>query len=506
MKRSYKNFGILKIISLIALLATAFLLLPSCKEAEEAAELVSFAEEHLKSNPYTVSITAATSSTDSQVKPEGATVTLTVDGESYAFTENRGEASISYLFVDGVFYVNESFIGVITKEPITNSETIAENYEKYVTQYKNDFNLNDYEDFEIDEESGVTTITSTAFSPEAAKARNEELKKLVAPKTGVASMTVDTERSTISITLDELGRYKSIRIVDATEIRYDDGGRELLRSTYTRNYSYENSRLATPSDTAKYIGMTGGYKDVLDTSFTVKTEVAVTGSPDSITESVLSGFFAQSANKVIKVDGNNYYVERTSAGEIPIKETETFVGDKIYVFSGYGTKGEDGYEEELGYRVVPEVDFDSWYYRNVISNYIPTLARGYNEIDVGVGTDGRTTVVCSYLSEEYFYNLYESLNYIPNSKILVPVEDGFSYTVVADESGRYLKTEFLITVRACNNDEQLSLVGTYTYKVTRTFDYTEAEEFYKNAEEGATWISAPENAEDYKNITYDYYG
>ncbi len=500
MKRSYKNFGILKIISLIALLATAFLLLPSCKEAEEAAELVSFAEEHLKSNPYTVSITAATSSTDSQVKPEGATVTLTVDGQSYAFTESRGEASISYLFVDGVFYVNESFIGVITKEPITNPETIAENYEKYVTQYKNDFNLNDYEDFEIDEEDGITTVTSTAFNEEVAAKRNEELKKLVDPKTGVKTMRVDTERSAITVVFDELGRYKSIRIVDATEIIYEDGGRELLRSTYTRNYSYENSRLATPSDADKYIGMTGGYKDIFDTSFTVKTEASLTGNPDASTGAIISTGFGQ--NSVVKVDKNSYYYEFTSTSDtMTYKSTSTMVGNKLYF-----TEQANEDEPALTYITVPETDFDYWYYQNVISNYIPTLARGYNEIDVGVGSDGRTTVVCSYLSEEYFYNLYESLNYMSYSKILVPVEDGFSYTVVADESGRYLKTEFLITVKACNNDAAMSVVGTYTYKVTRTFDYTEAEEFYKDAEEGATWISAPENAKDYENITDDYYG
>ena len=499
MKSSFKKTGFFKFILSMALLLSSALMLFSCGSVDEG-ELVGIAEQYLAENPYTVTVSAATSSTDSQVKPEGATVTLTVDGESYLFTENRGDVSISYLFVDGVFYVNESFIGVITKEPITDSKILAENYDKYVAQYKNNFKLTDYEGFEYEENGTEATLSSTKLSAEVAKARNEELKKLVDPETGVKTMRVDTERSAITVVFDELGRYKSIRIVDATEIIYEDGGRELLRSTYTRNYSYENSRLATPSDADKYIGMTGGYKDVLDTSFTVKTEASLTGNPDASTGAIISTVFGQ--NSVVKVDKNSYYYEFTSTSDtMTYKSTSTMVGNKLYF-----TEQANEDEPALTYITVPETDFDYWYYQNVISNYIPTLARGYNEIDVGVGSDGRTTVVCRYLSEEYFYNLYESLNYMSYSKILVPVEDGFSYTVVADESGRYLKTEFLITVKACNNDAAMSVVGTYTYKVTRTFDYTEAEEFYKDAEEGKTWISAPENAEDYENITDDYYG
>ena len=121
------------------------------REVERAyfkAEMIDAAENYLAKNSYNVSIAALTSSTDASVESSSASVYITVDGDNYSFTEKRGNAQITYLYVDGVFYVNEDFVGVITKEPLAEGDSaIAENYKKYVTDYQNSFSLDDYAGF-----------------------------------------------------------------------------------------------------------------------------------------------------------------------------------------------------------------------------------------------------------------------------------------------------------------------------------------------------------------------
>jgi hypothetical protein len=465
------------------------------------------AEKYLEGNSYNVSIAALSSSTDASVESTSASVYITVDGDNYSFTEKRGNAQITYLYVDGVFYVNEEFIGVITKEPLAEGDAaIAENYKKYVSDYKNDIKLDDYAGFKSSKKDGILTVSSTAYSEEAAKVRNESLKSLLDGKNGVVSMTVDTTRSKITVKFDEQGRYSAITVIDATVVTYTDGSQDLVRSTYMRNYTYDNSTLVTPSDADNYIGMSSGYRDLFNQSFTVKTEISATSSIDTMTMAILGTMFG--TDSLVKVDKNNYLYEYGLDSESgkPVY-TETFIandeeGGRSYVLDA--TMGES--EIYRYYADMNEADFDYYYYQMVVSKYIPTLARGFNEITVADGEDGIRTVSCRYLSEDYFYALYESLNsFGAYSGVLVPVEDACTYTVVMDANGRYSKTEFLITVKSCTVvSGTLTENATYTYKVTRTFDYTEAEAFYKDAAEGDRWIKAPEDADKYSPMS-EYY-
>ena len=394
------------VIAILALFALLLVLtLRSCNDykeegilASEAKAKTDYAEEYIKNNPFNVSVAVSTTSTDPSFSSQSSSVYLTVDGENYSYTEPRGDVDITHLFVDGVMYVNESFMGIITKEPISSAEKIAENYKKYVTDNGYNIKFTDYTSFNAVKSDGVTTITSIAYAKSAADKMNKELEKLIEAGSDLLSMRIDTERSTLTVTLDEQGRYTSVKVADVTVLTYKDGSKELIRSTYSRVYTYENAKLITPSDAGNYIGMTSGYKDVFGQSLTIKTEGSFTGAPDSTTKSLLSSMFGH--NSLVKVDKNNCsYEVPYPADQSAFKNTVTFLGDKIYFYESYG--------DEVGrtYADVPAEEFDYWYSQYVIANYIPTLARGYNLIDVAVGEDGLITVVCSYISEDYFFNL-----------------------------------------------------------------------------------------------------
>ena len=133
-------------------------------------------------------------------------------------------------------------------------------------------------------------------------------------------------------------------------------------------------------------------------------------------------------------------------------------------------------------------------------NFIPAFARGFVDISVSTDEDGNTVVSCSGLAEDYFYELYESLNAnYTGGKVLVPQESECSYTVVIDPNGRYLKSELAVWVTVLKDASSQLVIGEEYYCVRRTFDYTEAESFYKDAAEGETWVKIPENHEEYED-------
>ena len=132
-------------------------------DRKEATEIVEGAMAKLETNAYTVTVTSYVSSTDSEIATaigeNRSSVIITLDGDSYAFTEKRGTESIRYLFVDDVLYVNESFIGIITKQSYAVNKTADmtddeyreklaemqkeknENYENFVGKYLEDVTL-----------------------------------------------------------------------------------------------------------------------------------------------------------------------------------------------------------------------------------------------------------------------------------------------------------------------------------------------------------------------------
>ncbi len=500
---------------LVACICASILLLSSCADGdislEKATKLVGRAEKYLSENSYNVTVSVMNTSTSSAVQSEAASVMLTVDGENYSCTESRGEKNITFLFVDDVFYVNESFIGIITKEPMTGTsaeiaEEKAENYERYIGSYLQDIKLSDYEHFEkITANDGSVTLVCAPLSKAVADASGKEFEEAILADRTIEDMYIDRDRSSLTIKLDAEGRFTSIKKVNSVAVVYKDGASELVTNTNERNYTYQNSELETPADADNYIGMNGGYKDLFGGSaFEVTTKVNADSTMDSTTQSILQNFFGTTDN-TLKVDGNYYHYvydySDTSSG-YGQKYEELLHGDKLYLSDSIT------YDEEtstdLAYIKVTDENFDYYYYQRVIAAYVPSLARNYNVVKVS--TEGKNTKVeCEVLEEEYFFNIYKSLNeYSYSQYLIIPKENNCSYTVVFDENGRYLSTELFMTFGLYTKEDTQTPVTTHTFKITRTFDYTEADAFYKDAEKGDSWIKAPENAADYSEYSYNY--
>ena len=96
-------------------------------DKEEAAGIIDDAMARLETNAHTVTMSSYITSTDSEIASaigeNKTSVVITIDGDNYAFTEKRGTETIDFLFVDDVLYVNESFIGIITKQSFAVTRT-----------------------------------------------------------------------------------------------------------------------------------------------------------------------------------------------------------------------------------------------------------------------------------------------------------------------------------------------------------------------------------------------
>ena len=518
----------LRIIATLAAVATLITLATACGkdgaiDKEEAVGIVEGAMAKLDTNAHTVTVSSYITSTDSEIAAaigeNKTTVVITIDGDNYAFTEKRGTEKIDYLFVDDVLYVNESFIGIITKESYAVTKTsdmsdadyqakLAEmqekkdkNYEKYVGQFLEEISFGDYESFNKETASdGRVTLTLGPLVKGAATKMQGELGNWTDAFDSIRESYIDRDRSTVTVKLDEQGRPESIKTIYALAIVFEDNYRALVSFVSELTYSYENSYLATPSDAEGYIDMNEGYLGLLDQSFTVTTDIVTKSEVDDDAIAKLKNVFG--CHNIVKVDKNNFEVKYPFVGaeDAVLKLNSEYVmfGDLFFMKDEYTYNGEAS--AELGKYKLTAAGQDRYYKNVVMINFIPAFARGFVDITTSTDDDGNTVINCSGLAEDYFYELYESLNAnYTGGKVLVPQEPECSYTVVISPEGKYLKSELAIWVTILQDATTQLVIGEEYYCVSRTFEYTEAENFYKDAAEGETWVKIPENHEDYKD-------
>ena len=518
----------IRVISTLITVATLLTLATACGkdgdiDREEAEKIVDGAMAKLETNAHTVTLSSYITSTDSEIAAaigENKTaVVITIDGDNYAFTEKRGTEKIDYLFVDDVLYVNESFIGIITKESYAVTKTsgmtdaqyqakLAEmkekkdkNSEKYVGQFLEEISFGDYEGFEKTTDSdGKVTLTLGPIVKSVATKMQGELGNWTDSFDSIKESYIDRDRSTVTVKLDEQGRPESIKTIFALAIVFEDNYRALVSFTTEKTYSYENSYLATPSDADGYIDMNEGYLGLLDQSFTVTTDIITRSEVDDDAIKLLKNVFGE--HSITRVDKDNFEVKYPFVGaeDAALKLNSEYVmfGDLFFMKDEYIYNGES--TAELGKYKLTAIGKDQYYKNVVMINFIPALARGFVDISVSTDEDGNTVVSCSGLAEDYFYELYESLNAnYTGGKVLVPQESECSYTVVIDPNGRYLKSELAVWVTVLKDASSQLVIGEEYYCVRRTFDYTEAENFYKDAAEGETWVKIPENHEEYED-------
>ena len=530
-KRSMKNKLISLALAIAMLLSASVLLLTSCGGDGEgsvgdgkAEKLLEEAYGKLDTLPHTVTVSSYTTSTDSdlaaELGAEKSSVTVTVDGADYSFTETRGDVKITYLFVDGVLYVNESFIGVITKEPLTAERYDGMSDEEYnkaeaemkerrdeyrarfVDEYLDDIVIEDYSSYtKSKNDDGSTTLILGPITEKMADKLEGELSGWESVFESIKDSYIDRDRSTVTVKLDSEGRMTSVKTVYALAVVYSDGYTVLVSFINEKSYSYSGSELVTPSDADGYIGVDSDYKDLLGQSFTVTTDIITREGIDAEVSMKLQN--ALGRHSIVYVDKNNYSITYPFTGDsestYKTTLTNTLIGDTLYA-KMEETFGEEKYETLEKYTLT-EVGFDYYYKNAVMINFIPTFARGYLDIRVNATDSGSTVITCSALEENYFYELYELLNTgaYPGGKILVPQENSCEYKVTIDENGRYTSSEFAVWVTVLQDAETQIVVGEELIVVRRTFDYAEAEEFYQYAKEGDSWVKAPANAADYKD-------
>ena len=518
----------IRIISTLIMVATLITLATACGkdgdiDKEEAVGIVEGAMAKLETNAHTVTLSSYITSTDSEIAAaigENKTaVVITIDGDNYAFTEKRGTEKIDYLFVDDVLYVNESFIGIITKESYAVTKTsgmtdaqyqekLAEmqekkdkNYEKYVGQFLEEISFGEYEGFEKTTDSdGKVTLTLGPLVKGAATKMQGELGNWTDAFDSIKESYIDRDRSTVTVMLDEQGRPESIKTIYALAIVFEDNYRALVSFVSEMTYSYENSNLATPSDAAGYIDMNEGYLGLLDQSFTVTTDIVTKSEVDNEAIKLLKNVFGE--HSITRVDKDNFEVKYPFVGaeDAVLKLNSEYVmfGDLFFMKDEYTYNGEAS--AELGKYKLTAAGQDSYYKNVVMINFIPAFARGFVDITTSTDDDGNTVINCSGLEEDYFYELYESLNAnYTGGKVLVPHEPECTYTVVISPEGKYLESELAISVIVLQDATTQLVIGEEYYCVRRTFDYTEAENFYKDAAEGETWVKIPENHEEYED-------
>ena len=518
----------IRIISTLIVVATLLTLATACGkdgeiDKEEAAGIIDDAMARLETNAHTVTMSSYITSTDTEIASaigeNKTSVVITIDGDNYAFTEKRGAETIDYLFVDDVLYVNESFIGIITKQSFavtrTDGMTEAEyqaklaemqekkdvNYEKYVGRYLEQIALSDYEGFVRSTDSdGRLTLTLGPLVNSAALKMQSELGNWADSFASIKESYIDRDRSTVTVKLDEDGRPESIKSIYALAIVFEDNYRALVSFVSEKTYSYENSYLATPSDADGYIDMEEGYLGLLDQSFTVTTDIITRAEVDDDAIEILERVFGK--HSITRVDKNNFEVKYPFVGaeDAVLKLDSEYVmfGDLFFMKDEYTYNGEAS--AELGKYKLTAAGQDRYYKNVVMINFIPAFARGFVDITTSTDDDGNTVIKCSGLAEDYFYELYESLNAnYTGGKVLVPQEAECSYTVVISPEGKYLESELAVWVVVLQDATSQLVVGEEYYCVRRTFDYTEAENFYKDAGEGETWVKVPENHEDYED-------
>ena len=490
----------------------------------EATRIVENAVAKLDEAPHTVTITSYTTSTDSEIAAaigeNKSSIEITLDGDSYAVDEKRGTQTIKYLFVDDVLYVNESFIGIITKQSFAvnrvdgmtdaeyaaaisaANEEKAKLYDKFVGKYIEEIQLIDYEDFNRYEDADeVDTLVLGPLKDSVAARLHGELGNWTASFDSIKDSYVDCDRSTVTIKLDDEGRISSVKTIYALAIVFQDNYRALVSFVSDVTYSYDVLSLATPSDAAGYIDMESGYRGLLDQSFSVTTDVITWAEKDSDAIALLERVFGR--HSIVRVDKDNYEIKfpSTSSDDALIKMNSESIlfGDALFMKAEYIQ--EDNVSFDLIKFKVTAAGFDYYYRDAVMINFIPSFARGYVNITVSTDDDGNTTISCSGLAEDYFYELYEELNAnYTGGKVLVPQESQCSYTVVIDPNGRYLKSELAVRVTVLQDASTKFVIGEEYYCVRRTFEYTEAENFYKDAAEGETWVKIPENHADYEDM------
>ena len=518
----------IRIISTLVMVATLLTLATACGkdgviDAAEAGKIIDGAMAMLDTNAHTVTITSHITSTDSEIAAaigeNKTSVVITIDGDNYAFTEKRGTEKIDYLFVDDVLYVNESFIGIITKESYAVTKTSgmteaqyqaklaemnekkAKNYEKYVGQFLEEISLSDYDGFtKATDSDGNVTLTLGPLVKSVATNMQGELGNWTDSFDSIRESYIDRDRSTVTVKLDSEGRPESIKTVYALAIVFEDNYRALVSFVTEMTYSYENSYLATPSDAAGYIDMNEGYLGLLDQSFTVTTDIITKSEVDSDVIDILKRVFGE--HSITRVDKDNFEVKYPFVGaeDAALKLNSEYVmfGDIYFMKDEYTYNGEAS--AELGKYKLTAAGKDRYYKNVVMVNFIPAFARGFVDITTSTDDDGNTVITCSGLAEDYFYELYESLNAnYTGGKVLVPQEMECTYTVVIDPNGRYLKSDLAVWVVVLQDATSQLVIGEEYYCVRRTFDYTEAENFYKDAGEGETWVKIPENHEEYED-------
>lgn len=523
-----KRNPFIRMISTLTVVATLLTLATACGkdgdiDRDEAEDIVEAAIEKLDTNAHTVTVSSYITSTDSEIAAaigENKTaVVITIDGDNYAFSEKRGTEKIDYLFVDDVLYVNESFIGIITKESyaVTKTSSMTEaqyqeklaemqqkkdkNYEKYVGQFLEEISFGDYEGFmKATDSDGKVTVTLGPLVESAAMKMQGELGNWTDSFDSIKESYIDRDRSTVTVKLDAEGRPESIKTIFALAIVFEDNYRALVSFVSEMTYSYENSYLATPSDAAGYIDMNEGYLGLLDQSFTVTTDIITKNEVDDDAIKILEGVFGR--HSITRVDKDNFEVKYPFVGaeDAALKLNSEYVlfGDLFFMKDEYIYNGESS--SELGKYKLTAAGKDQYYKNVAMINFIPALARGFVDISVSTDEGGNTTISCSGLREDYFYELYEELNAsYTGGKVLVPQEPECAYTVVIDPDGRYLKSELAVWVTVLKDASSQLVIGEEYYCVRRTFDYTEAENFYKDAAEGETWVKIPENHEEYED-------
>lgn len=493
-----------KTVAALLLLCICCVFPTSCAEGK-AEKIIKKAEKYLDENSYGIVITSSVTSTDSSISEAlgntASSMAVTFDGDSYRLESSLGDERITRLYVGGVLYTDESVIGLLTKQVAKNDSTKTAWKNEYTAGCNIEIKLSDYEKIERTKASdGSVTITCGMIAESVVDSFEKRLKEELGINEADAEISLDRERTTLTVTVDEEGRYTDIKEVCAMSLLYKDGYRALISMNTDREYVYgATTVLSAPDNAEAYVELGGDYKGVFGDSFSMTTNIITWETTSDEVKARLSGL---GMHNILYVDGDNYRIvypntnkPEQEGGIADGVEIEITVVDGIEYYKEKATYNGESYEELIK-KELNDSEYSNNFATRVFGNVFHVLARNFNSATV-TQADGATTVTFVGFSEDYYNSLLESFNYYSSDGVLlIPDTKSSSYTVKIDSEGRYVESNLEIYVTPYDPEEQILYNAEYI-RVQKIFDFATAEQFYEDSDEGAKWITAPENADEY---------
>ena len=242
-----------RLVSFLLLLSLVVLSLASCSEGRE---LEKSANALLEAEPYKVKVTTGYFSYDttvnSQLKNSGGSCYITIDGDNF-FVERPVPGTtqtLYYTYINGVLYANESVMGSYKYEvPQNEYKDIYDGYVSY-NMANEDFKLSNYKKEEVTINSeGYTVISASGVKSSLAK----NVEKTLASSVGSGTVLVDSDECKLVITLDGLGRYKSVVASYYTVVSFSATSQTVVTMTISYEYTYGSEvKVELPADYELY--------------------------------------------------------------------------------------------------------------------------------------------------------------------------------------------------------------------------------------------------------------